>query len=375
VPEGEKVPKGYTMNKNIAVIKGDGIGAEIIREAVKVLNRIALKYNRDFKYADVLMGGVAIDEVGVPLPDETVKVCKASGAVLLGAVGGSKWDKGAGHLRPEAGLLGIRAALGLFANLRPVKLFDALADACVLKNPGKIDMVIVRELIGGAYFGERKTYTDNSGARTAYDTMLYRDWEIERIARVAFELALKRSAANGGTANVVSVDKANVLDSSRLWREVVHEVHKDYSGVELSDMLVDNCAMQLVRAPGQFDVIVTENLFGDILSDEASVLTGSLGMLPSASLSESGVGLYEPCHGSAPDIAGQDKANPLAAILSAALMLRLSFNMESEARDIENAVEKALAKGLRTADIYRGHEGTKLVGCAEMGESVVQCIN
>jgi len=352
--------------KNIAVISGDGIGTEITREARKVLDRIAKKYNHEFNYTDVLMGGIAIDETGVPLPEETVKVCKASDAVLLGAVGGPKWDKGAGHLRPEAGLLGIRAALGLFANLRPVKLFDALADACVLKNPGTIDLVIVRELIGGAYFGKRETFVDEKGTRTAYDTMLYRDYEIERIAKVAFELAMKRSG------NVFSVDKANVLDSSRLWREVVHEVYDKggYSGITLSDMLVDNAAMQLVRAPSQFDVIVTENLFGDILSDEASVLTGSLGMLPSASLAETGVGMYEPCHGSAPDIAGQDKANPLAMILSAAMMLRLSFNMNKEADDIENAVEQVLAKGLRTGDIFRGYDNTRAVGCIEMGEAV-----
>ena len=360
------------MTKNIAVIKGDGIGAEIIREARKVLDKIAFKYKHGFKYANVLMGGCALDKTGVPLPEETVNICKASDAVLLGAVGGPKWDTGPGHLRPEAGLLGIRAALGLFANLRPVKLFDALADACVLKNPGKIDMVIVRELIGGAYFGERKTYTDEKGAKAAYDTMLYRDWEIERITKVAFRLAAKR------TGNVISVDKANVLDSSRLWREVVHNVYKsggEYKDLKLSDMLVDNAAMQLVRAPSQFDVIVTENLFGDILSDEASVLTGSLGMLPSASLSEGTLGLYEPCHGSAPDIAGQDKANPLATILSAAMMLRLSFDMDKEAADIENAVEKVLAEGLRTADIYRGDgENEKLVGCAEMGDSVTALI-
>ncbi|MDR2531494.1 MAG: 3-isopropylmalate dehydrogenase [Oscillospiraceae bacterium] len=355
------------MIKNIAVISGDGIGTEIVREAVKVLNKTAAKYNHEFRYTDVLMGGVAIDETGVPLPEETVKVCKASDAVLLGAVGGPKWDKGAGHLRPEAGLLGIRAALDLFANLRPVKLFDVLADACVLKNPGNIDLVIVRELIGGAYFGKRRTYADEKGARAAYDTMLYRDWEIERIVKVAFRLAMKRSG------NVVSVDKANVLDSSRLWREVVWEVYnssEDYKGIMLSDMLVDNAAMQLVRAPGQFDVIVTENLFGDILSDEASVLTGSLGMLPSASLSETGAGMYEPCHGSAPDIAGQDKANPLAMILSAAMMLRLSFDMDEEAGDIESAVERVLAKGLRTGDIYRRHDGTRLAGCTEMGDAV-----
>jgi 3-isopropylmalate dehydrogenase len=356
------------MKKNIAVIGGDGIGTEITVEAIKTLGKIADKYNYEFNFTNVLMGGIAIDETGVPLPDETIKVCKASDAVLLGAVGGPKWDTGPGHLRPEAGLLGIRGALGLFANLRPVKLFDALADACVLKNPGTIDLVIVRELIGGAYFGKRETYTDDKGARAAYDTMLYRDWEIERIAKVAFKLAQKRSK------NVCSVDKANVLDSSRLWREVVHEVYNnnaEYKNITLTDMLVDNTAMQLVRMPSQFDVIVTENLFGDILSDEASVLTGSLGMLPSASLSEGSLGLYEPCHGSAPDIMGMDKANPIAMILSAAMMLRMSFDMDGEASDVENAVEKVMAKGLRTADIFRGYEGTRLVGCTEMGDAII----
>jgi len=394
------------MKKNIAVIRGDGIGEEIITQALNTLRIIARKYNHEFIFTEALMGGVAIDETGVPLPEETVKICKNADAVLLGAVGGAKWETGAdgkplpGHMRPEAGLLGIRAALGLFANLRPVKLFSALSDACVLKNPGKIDLIIVRELIGGAYFGKRETYIDENNARAAYDTMLYRDWEIERIAKVAFGLAQKRSG------NVCSVDKANVLDSSRLWRKVVHEVYEreNYEGVNLTDMYVDNAAMQLVRAPNQFDVIVTENLFGDILSDEASVLTGSLGMLPSASLagicadscSESVVGMFEPCHGSAPDIAGLDKANPLAMILSAAMMLRLSFDMNREADDIENAVERVLAKGLRTADIYRDtvgdaralrlwhvphhyagdHAGSPLlVGCSEMGEAVAGEIN
>jgi len=383
------------MKKNIAVIRGDGIGGEIITQALNTLRIIARRYNHEFIFTEAILGGVAIDQAGVPLPEETVKICKNADAVLLGAVGGAKWETGTdgkplpGHLRPEAGLLGIRAALGLFANLRPVKLFDALSDACVLKNPGKIDLIIVRELIGGAYFGKRETYVDENNARAAYDTMLYRDWEIERIAKVAFKLAQKRSAANGGMGSVCSVDKANVLDSSRLWRAVVHEVYEreNYEGVTLTDMYVDNAAMQLVRAPSQFDVIVTENLFGDILSDEASVLTGSLGMLPSASLSESGVGMFEPCHGSAPDIAGLDKANPLAMILSAAMMLRLSFDMNREADDIENAVERVLAKGLRTADIY--HVGAEsisarngrilntplLVGCEEMGEAVAGEIN
>lgn len=359
------------MTKNIAVIKGDGIGPEIINEAIKVLDKTAEKYGHKFTYTDVLMGGCAIDALGVPLPDETVQICTASDSVLLGAVGGPKWDKGAGNMRPEAGLLGIRNALGLFANIRPVKLFKSLSSACPLKDVSDIDIIIVRELIGGAYFGERKTYTDENGYKTAYDTMKYSDYEIERIAKVAFRLAAKRG---GG---VTSVDKANVLDSSRLWREVIHLVYEnnaEYKALQLSDMLVDNAAMQLIRNPAQFDVIVTENLFGDILSDEASMLTGSLGMLPSASLGEGTVGLYEPIHGSAPDIAGQNKANPIATILSAAMMLRFSFDMEKEAGDIENAVEKTLEEGFRTSDIIGGDENLTLVSCSEMGEKIASMI-
>jgi len=362
------------MSKTIAVIKGDGIGPEIVTETLKVLDAVANKFNHSFEYRHVLLGGIAIDTEGTPLPDETVKVCKEADAVLLGAVGGPKWDFGPGHMRPEAGLLGIRKELGLFANLRPVKLFNALKDACPLKEPGDVDLVIVRELIGGAYFGERKTYTDEkSGFKTAYDTMSYSDFEIERVARVAFELAKKR----GGS--VLSVDKANVLDSSRLWREVVAKVRmEDYPNVPLSDMLVDNAAMQLIRDPSQFDVVVTENLFGDILSDEASMLTGSLGMLPSASLATGGFGLYEPCHGSAPDIAGRDIANPLATILSAAMLLEISLDMSEEARAIENAVNAVLEQGYRTVDIVSKAEASsgscKVVKCSEMGDLIVKVI-
>jgi 3-isopropylmalate dehydrogenase len=359
--------------KTVTIIKGDGIGPEIVAEAVKVLDKIADKFGHTFEYKYALLGGIAIDEVGMPLPPETVAACKASDAVLLGAVGGPKWDFGPGHMRPEAGLLGIRKELGLFANLRPVKLFPALADACPLKDAGKIDLIIVRELIGGAYFGERKTYTDESGYKTAYDSMKYSDFEIERVARVAFDLAVKRKGS------VISVDKANVLDSSRLWREVVAKVRmEDYPNVPLSDMLVDNAAMQLIRDPSQFDVVVTENLFGDILSDEASMLTGSLGMLPSASMATGGFGLYEPCHGSAPDIAGRDIANPLATILSAAMMLRLSFDMGEEADAVEDAVNRVLERGSRTADIVSKSEADsgeiEVVGCSKMGDLIASAI-
>lgn len=357
------------MEKNIAVIKGDGIGPEIVNEAIRVLEKTAQKYGHKFNFTDVLMGGIAIDKTGVPLPQETVDICKASDSVLLGAVGGPKWDKGAGNLRPEAGLLGIRSALGLFANIRPAKLLAPLADACPLKNEitaQGLDLVIVRELIGGAYFGKRMTCIDENGHKTAADEMKYSDYEVERICRVAFDLAKKRRK------KVTSVDKANVLDSSRLWHEISHKIAAENPDVEFSDMLVDNTAMQLVRNPAQFDVIVTENLFGDILSDEASMITGSLGMLPSASLGEGTCGLYEPIHGSAPDIAGQDKANPLATILSAAMMLRYSFDMQEEAQAIESAVDAVLADGYRTADIMS--EGKTLVGCRKMGELVAEKI-
>lgn len=353
------------MNKKIAVIKGDGIGPEIVNEAEKVLNKIGEKYGHTFEYTDVLMGGCAIDATGVPLPQETIDICLASDSVLLGAVGGPKWDTLPGNLRPEAGLLGIRGAMKLFANIRPAKLIPALAGACPLKDEitkNGLDLVIVRELIGGAYFGERDTHVDENGVKHASDSMAYADYEVERICRVAFDMARKRGK------KVHSVDKANVLDSSRLWREVAHKVAEEYPDVEFQDILVDNTAMQLVHNPAQFDVMVTENLFGDILSDEASMITGSLGMIPSASLGEGSLGLYEPIHGSAPDIAGQNKANPLATILSVAMMLRYSFDMSKEADAIENAVDKVLAEGYRTGDIMS--EGMKCVSCSEMGDLV-----
>jgi 3-isopropylmalate dehydrogenase len=351
-----------SMVKKIALIKGDGIGPEIVNGAVTVLEKIAAKYSHTFEYTDLLMGGIAIDNTGVPLPKETVEIALASDAVLLGAVGGPKWDTLPGKLRPEAGMLGIRAALGLFANLRPVKIFPQLKDASPIKNSDGVDIMTVRELTGGAYFGERKTATEN-GIKFAYDTMKYSDYEIQRVARVAFETARKRRNL------VYSIDKANVLDSSRLWREVVHEVHKEYADVELRDMLVDNAAMQLIRNPSQFDVIVTENLFGDILSDESSMLTGSLGMLPSASLGTGTLGLYEPIHGSAPDIAGRDIANPLATILSAGMLLRYSFGLVAEADAIDAAVDGVLTDGYRTADIASGGD---TVGCADMSKRVAE---
>ena len=355
------------MIKKIAVIKGDGIGPEIVTEAQKVLDRVAKVYGHTFEYRDVLMGGCAIDETGEPLPEETVKVCLDSDSVLLGAVGGHKWDDLPGDKRPEAGLLGIRGALKLFANIRPAKLIPALSGACPLKEEitkNGLDLVIVRELIGGAYFGKRSTTVDENGVKTACDSMAYSDYEVERIARVAFEMARKRRK------KVHSVDKANVLDSSRLWREVTHKVAKEYPDVEFSDILVDNTAMQLVHNPAQFDVLVTENLFGDILSDEASMITGSLGMIPSASLGEGTLGLYEPIHGSAPDIAGQNKANPIATVLSAAMMLRYSFDMQKEADAIESAVDKVLNDGFRTGDIMS--EGKTQVSCSEMGDLIVK---
>lgn len=357
------------MDKKIAVIKGDGIGPEIVTEAQKVLDRVCEKFGHKFEYTDVLMGGCAIDATGEPLPKETVDVCLASDSVLLGAVGGPKWDTLPGDKRPEAGLLGIRGALKLFANIRPAKLIPALKGACPLKEEiteNGLDLVIVRELIGGAYFGKRDTHIDENGVKTACDSMAYSDYEVERIARVAFEMARKRRS------KVHSVDKANVLDSSRLWREVTHKVAEEYPDVEFSDILVDNTAMQLVHNPAQFDVIVTENLFGDILSDEASMITGSLGMIPSASLGEGSLGLYEPIHGSAPDIAGQNKANPIATILSAAMMLRYSFDMGEEADAIEAAVDKVLNDGYRTPDIMS--EGKTRVSCSEMGDLVAAAI-
>jgi 3-isopropylmalate dehydrogenase len=317
---------------------------------------------------EALIGGAAIDAVGLPLPQETVDKCLDADSVLLGAVGGPKWDEVERNIRPEVGLLGIRKAMGLFANLRPAKLFPELAHACLLRSDIRekgIDVLVVRELTGGVYFGEPKGVETRVGERVGFNTMIYHEHEVRRIARVAFEAARKRR----GT--VCSVDKANVLDVSMLWREVVVETHREYPDVELSHLYVDNAAMQLVRDPSQFDVIVTGNMFGDILSDEASVITGSIGLLPSASLGETKPGLYEPIHGSAPGKAGQNKANPLATILSAAMMLRHDFEMEDAARDIETAVAKTLSQGWRTIEMMREEPGLHLVSCTEMGDKVV----
>lgn len=358
------------MESRITLIPGDGIGPEIVREAVKVLDRVADKYGHKFDYTRILMGGCSIDEYGVPLTDEAVATAKASDAVLLGAVGGnvgnSKWYDVAPNLRPEAGLLKIRKELGLFANLRPAYLYDELKAACPLKEEiigDGFDMVIMRELTGGLYFGDRYT-KEVDGLETAVDTLTYNEEEIRRIAIKGFEIAMKRRK------KVTSVDKANVLDSSRLWRKIVHEVAKDYPEVEVSDMLVDNCAMQLVMNPGQFDVILTENMFGDILSDEASMITGSIGMLSSASLNKTKLGLYEPSHGSAPDIAGKNIANPIATILSAAMMLRYSLDLDKEADAIEAAVASVLKEGYRTTDIMS--EGCTLVGTDKMGDLIAE---
>ena len=356
------------MNYKVAVIPGDGIGPEIVTEAKKVLDKTGEKYGHTFEYQELLMGGCSIDAYGEPLTDETLEKARAADSVLLGAVGGdvgkSGWYKLPPDKRPEAGLLKIRKGLGLFANIRPAVLFDELSGACPLKEEitgGGFDFVVMRELTGGLYFGERKTIEED-GVLKAIDTLTYDENEIRRIARWAFDVAMKRNK------KVCSVDKANVLDSSRLWRKVVKEVSEEYPEVELSDMLVDNCAMQLVRDPKQFDVILTENMFGDILSDEASMVTGSIGMLSSASLGATKLGLYEPSHGSAPDIAGQDKANPLATILSAAMMLRSSFDLEKEADAIEAAVKQVLKEGYRTIDIM--DEGKTLVGTKQMGDLV-----
>jgi len=352
----------------VAVIRGDGIGPEIVAEAVKVLDRAAEKFGFTLNYTRILLGGESIDEYGIPLTEETVNTAKASDAVLMGSIGGnaatSPWYRLEPSKRPEAGLLGIRKALGLFANLRPAWLYDELRAACPLRSDiadRGFDMLIMRELTGGLYFGQRSTVTEN-GVTKATDCLEYSDAEIRRIAVKAFEVARKRRK------KVTSVDKANVLDSSRLWRKVTEEVAAQYPDVELSHMLVDNCAMQLVRDPSQFDVVLTENMFGDILSDEASMITGSIGMLPSASLCESSLGLYEPSHGSAPDIAGQGIANPLATILSAAMLLRYSLNEDAAADAVENAVKQVLADGYRTVDIYS--EGCTKVGTSEMGDLV-----
>ena len=360
------------MDFNIAVIKGDGIGPEIVNEAVKVLDKVAAKYNHRFNYTEVLMGGCSIDATGVPLTDEAIEVCKSSDAVLMGSIGGdtttSSWYKLPPELRPEAGLLKLRKSLGLFANIRPAYLYKELKAACPLKDEiigDGFDLVIMRELTGGLYFGDRKTVEEN-GVMKAYDSLTYDENEIRRITVKGFETAMKRRK------NLISVDKANVLDSSRLWRKVVEEVAKDYPEVTYSHMLVDNCAMQLVKNPRQFDVVLTENMFGDILSDEASEITGSIGMLSSASLSETKLGLYEPSHGSAPDIAGQNKANPIATILSAAMMLRYSFDLDKEADAIETAVKKALADGYITVDIMS--EGNRQMTCSEMGDVIAAAI-
>lgn len=360
------------MKYNIALIKGDGIGPEITDEAVKVLDKIGDIYGHTFEYTEAAAGGRAIDQLGVPLPEDSLRICKESDSIILGAVGGPKWDNLPGHLRPERGLLGLRAGLGLFANLRPAVLYDALKEACPLKphiSGGQLDIMVVRELTGGIYFGERGRRQSKGGIE-AFDTETYNEHEVERIGRIAFELARKRKK------NLFSIDKANVLETSRLWREVMHSIRKDYPDVEYNDMLVDNAAMQLVRNPGQFDVVVTSNLFGDILSDEASMITGSIGMLPSASLGENKCGLYEPIHGSAPDIAGKNIANPLAIILSVAMMLRLSFSLEKEGDAVESAVESVLNSGLRTADILGGSNKDTLtkVGTREMGDAVAAAI-
>ena len=358
------------MNYKVAVIPGDGIGPEIVDEAKKVLNAVGAKYGHEFDYTEVLMGGVSIDKTGVPLTDEALETAKASDAVLLGAVGGvvgkDSWYELPPNLRPEAGLLAIRKGLGLFANLRPAYLYKELKGACPLKEEVAdkgFDMIIVRELTGGLYFGKRETKEVN-GVLTATDTLTYNENEIRRIAKKAFDIAMKRRK------NVISVDKSNVLDSSRLWDKIVNEVAKDYPEVTLTHMLVDNAAMQLVKDPAQFDVVVTENMFGDILSDEASMVTGSIGMLSSASLREDKFGLYEPSHGAAPDIAGHDKANPIATILSAAMMLRYSFDLDKEADAIEKAVEQVLEEGFRTIDIAKA--GEDYVTCSKMGSLIAE---
>ena len=357
------------MNYNIALLKGDGIGPEIVTSAVKVLEKVRAKYGHTFNFTDYLIGGAAIDATGEGLPKETVEGCLAADSVILGAVGGPKWDTLPGDKRPEKALLGIRSAMGLFTNLRPAKLYPALKEASPLRadivDKG-FDIMMVRELTGGIYFGERGRRQGEYGEE-AYDTEAYSVMEIERIARVAFETAMKRNK------NVISVDKANVLESSRLWRETVHRIAKEYPEVTCTDMLVDNTAMQIVRNPAQFDVVVTSNMFGDILSDEASQITGSIGMLASASLGDNTRGLYEPIHGSAPDIAGQNKANPIATILSAAMMLRYSFSLIEEADCIEEAVNKVLEKGYRTADLC-GDSGATPLSCTEITEKILEQI-
>ena len=354
------------MKKQIAVIRGDGIGPEIVNQAIRVLDAVAEKYGHVFKYVDVDMGGIAIDRWGEALPKEMLEKCLASDSVLLGAVGGPKWDGMPGDKRPEKGLLALRSGMGLYANNRPAKLWPQLADASPLKPEivaKGIDFIVVRELIGGVYFGEHRT-EECGGEKKATDVMSYSEHEIERIGRIAFETARKRRH------KVTSIDKANVLDTSRLWRAVMHRLAEEYPDVEYADMLVDNAAMQIAKDPSQFDVVVTENMFGDILSDEASMITGSIGMIPSSSLGEGSRGLYEPIHGSAPDIAGQNKANPVGTILSAAMMLKYSFDLDEEAAAVEAAVNKVLDAGLRTADMMA--DGCALVSCSEMGDAILK---
>lgn len=355
------------MNYNIAVIAGDGIGPEIVSSAIEVLNKIGTRFGHFFAFTQVAAGGNAIDKYGIPLPQETVDICLNSDSVLLGAVGGPKWDTLPGHLRPEKALLGVRKALGLYANIRPARLLPELKSACPLRETvadAGFDMVIIRELTGGMYFGENGRRNGPYGPE-AFDTECYSEMEVERIGRIGFEMAQKRGK------KLISIDKANVLESSRLWREVIQRLAAEYPDVQLSDMLVDNAAMQLVKNPAQFDVVVTSNMFGDILSDEASQITGSIGLLPSASLGEGKRGLYEPIHGSAPDIAGTGKANPIATILSAAMMLRWSFDLEEEAVCIESAVSTVLQAGYRTADIAAGGPS---VNCREMTERILEKI-
>ena len=354
------------MEKQIAVIRGDGIGPEIVDQALRVLDAVAEKYGHTFTYTDVDMGGIAIDKWGEALPAAMLEKCLAADSVLLGAVGGPKWDGLPGDKRPEKGLLALRSGMGLYANNRPAKLWPQLAAASPLKPEiveKGIDFLVVRELIGGVYFGSHTT-EECGGEQKATDVMSYAEHEIERIGRIAFETARKRRK------KVTSVDKANVLDTSRLWRKVMHRLAEEYPDVEYTDMLVDNTAMQIVKNPGQFDVVVTENMFGDILSDEASMITGSIGMIPSSSLGEGSRGLYEPIHGSAPDIAGQNKANPIGTILSAAMMLKYSFDLDEESAAIEAAVHKVLDAGLRTGDMMA--EGCTLVSCSEMGDAILK---
>ncbi|MEN2984517.1 MAG: 3-isopropylmalate dehydrogenase [Dictyoglomaceae bacterium] len=359
------------MSYKIAVLPGDGIGPEVVQQGIKVLKAIERVFGHKFEMEFALAGGVAIDKKGTPLPEETFNLCKESNAILLGAVGGPKWDNLPSHLRPEQALLGLRGGLKLFANIRPIKAYDSLIFSSPLKPDivKDVDFVIIRELTGGLYFGKPKERYEKDGEFFAVDTMIYSEKEVERIARVAFSIAQKRRK------KVTSVDKANILETSRLWREVVEKISKEYSEIILEHMYVDNCSMQIIRNPRQFDVILTENTFGDILSDEAAVITGSIGMLPSASLGEGEIGLYEPIHGSAPDIAGKNIANPLGTILSCAFLLRYSLNLEKEAKLIEEAVEKVLSLGYFTQDLYNNNPNAKkLVSTEEMGDLIVKYI-